>query len=158
MSDNSNPSQVVLRGGCFCRAVSYEVIGNPIRSAYCHCTLCQRLNACPFIHTIHFPASAFKWTHGQPHEDALDSFSVPEKPWKNRWRCKRCGAAVASYHGKENRWSVWGAQLERDAGGKIKDWDTVKPTAHIFYGTRMVNVDDALGKWVGYENKSERVL
>lgn len=35
---------IVHKGGCFCGSVSYEVKGLPSLSAYCHCTLCQRLN------------------------------------------------------------------------------------------------------------------
>lgn len=166
----------VHKGACFCRSVSYEVTESPILSAYCHCTMCQRLNGmsdlswvpysgilfisllyigCPFVHTIHFPASAFSWTHEQPHGNSLDSFTVPEKPWKTRWRCKRCGAVVASSNSKANKWSIWGAQLERGAEGRLSE--TLKSTGHIFYETRMLDVDDALGKWVGYEDQSEQI-
>lgn len=35
---------LVHKGGCFCTSVTYQVEGLPILSAYCHCTLCQRLN------------------------------------------------------------------------------------------------------------------
>ncbi|KAF8915034.1 hypothetical protein CPB85DRAFT_1295432 [Mucidula mucida] len=34
-----------------------------------------------------------------------------------------------------------GSQLAQEKNGKIKDWDCVKPTAHIFYGTRMLDID-----------------
>jgi len=146
---------VVHRGACYCGSASYEVTGDPVLSAYCHCTMCQRLTGCPFIHTVHFPASAFTWSHQRPDENTLDSFSPPEKPWKTRFRCKACGACVASRNVKDNKWSVWGAQMERDEDGKLKHWDALKPTAHIFYETRMLEVDDRLGKWSGYENRSE---
>lgn len=53
---------------------------------------------------------------------------------------------------------MWGAQLERDDEGKVKRWDEVKPTAHIFYATRMLDIDDGLGKWEGYEGKSKELL
>ncbi|KAF9469615.1 Mss4-like protein, partial [Collybia nuda] len=154
---SSTALSVKYAGGCFCGAVTYRVIGPPLLSAYCHCTLCQRLNASPFIHTIHFPDTAFIWTHTEPHENALDCFVVPEKPWKTRWRCKQCGCCISSHNSKANKWSVWAAQLERDKEGKIKGWDDLKPTAHMFYGTRLVNVDDGLGKWEGYENKSTKL-
>lgn len=113
--------------------------------------------ASPFIHTIHFPDTSFAWTHVEPHEIALDSFTVPEKPWKTRWRCKRCGCCISSHNSKANKWSVWGTQLERDNNGNIKGWDALKPTAHIFYGTRLVDVKDGLGKWEGYENQSTKL-
>jgi len=53
---------------------------------------------------------------------------------------------------------VWGAQLERAEDGTVLNWENVKPTAHIFYGTRMLEVNDTLGKWEGYEDTSERIV
>ncbi|KAF9056039.1 Mss4-like protein [Panaeolus papilionaceus] len=149
------PSDIVHQGGCYCKRVRYQVTGSPLLSAYCHCTLCQRFNAAAFILTIHFPEPNFKWTHSD--EDALDSYNVASKPWKKRWRCKSCGCAIASYNSNANKWSVWGGQLDRDENGRIIGWDSIKPTAHIFYETRMVDIKDDLGKWAGYEGKSERL-
>ncbi|PCH38991.1 hypothetical protein WOLCODRAFT_141042 [Wolfiporia cocos MD-104 SS10] len=146
-----------LKGSCFCGSVSYTLSGPPELSAFCHCTNCQRLMGCPFVHTIHFDAAHFAWTHPAPHAERLDAYVVPSKPWKTRFRCRACGACVASANSKTARRSVWGAHLERDSEGKITRWEDVKPTAHIFYETRMLAVDDDLGKWTGYEGKSERI-
>jgi hypothetical protein len=41
--------------------------------------------------------------------------------------------------------------------GKIIGIEHVRATAHMFYDTRMLDVDDGLGKWDGYENKSTRI-
>ncbi|KAF9454392.1 hypothetical protein P691DRAFT_692565 [Macrolepiota fuliginosa MF-IS2] len=144
-------------GGCYCGAVRWEVTGKPLVSAYCHCSLCQRLSGAPFINTIHFPAPAFKWVHGS--DSVLDSYAVEAKPWKKRWRCKTCGACVASFHEKGNRWSMWGSQLDRDEEGKVKAdmWEDLKPTVHIFYETRLLDVKDGLPKWSGYAGSSERL-
>ncbi|KAI0371968.1 hypothetical protein BV20DRAFT_964633 [Pilatotrama ljubarskyi] len=146
-----------MNGSCFCGDVSYSLAGSPALRAFCHCTNCQRLTGCPFVHTIHFPATSFTWTHPQPHEGRLDSYVIPGKPWKTRFRCRNCGACVMSANSKTGSCSVWGAHLARDEAGKIINWDAVKPTAHIFYDTRMLDVDDGLGKWEGYENRSTRL-
>lgn len=167
-----------LRGSCFCGAVSYVLSGRPILSAYCHCTNCQRLTGarvtccgafcelamltysmlgCPFVHSMHYKGSDFAWSHAEPHDAQLDFFVIPSRPHKTRARCKSCGATVASYNSDTTCWSVWGAHLRRNANGAIDDWDSVKPTAHIFYGTRMLDIDDDLGKWEGYENRSPRI-
>ncbi|EPQ60112.1 hypothetical protein GLOTRDRAFT_67467 [Gloeophyllum trabeum ATCC 11539] len=162
---SSSPEQVdpqededVIQGSCFCGGVSYEVYGTPVLSAFCHCTKCQRMTGCPFVHTIHYDASAFAWTHPGFHLSRLDSYNVPEKPWKTRYRCKQCGCTVASHNAKTSHWSVWGAQLQRGEDGKIMNWEKIKPTAHIFYGTRMMDVHDDLGKWEGYEGTSPRII
>ena len=47
--------------------------------------------------------------------------------------------------------------MERDENARIKNWDVIKPTAHIFYDTRMLDVNDELPKWKGYGNESERL-
>jgi len=62
-----------------------------------------------------------------------------------------------SKNSKTGNCSVWGAQMERGDEGKIKGWDVIKPTAHIFYETRMLDINDDLGKWDGYEGRSTRI-
>ncbi|KAG6813243.1 hypothetical protein H0H92_012880 [Tricholoma furcatifolium] len=147
----------VYKGTCFCRSVSYQVSGPPVLTAYCHCTNCQRLAGAPFIHTLHFPAEVFKFTNNQPDEDLLDTFVPPEKSYKTRYRCKKCGAPVASKNGLTKRFSILGTHLERDAQGTLIHFDELKPTAHIYYDTRVLDINDELGKWYGYENESERL-
>ncbi|KAH9176889.1 hypothetical protein EDB89DRAFT_1596612 [Lactarius sanguifluus] len=100
------------------------------------------VDRCPFIHTIHFPASAFAWTHDSP----VDSFVNPLKPWKTRTRCRACGVTVSSHNSKTDRISVWGPHLARDDSGHILRWAELRPTAHIFYGTRLLDIGD------GWEN------
>ncbi|KAJ7269341.1 Mss4-like protein [Mycena haematopus] len=151
-------STPIHAGACFCRAVSYTVTGKPTLSAYCHCSRCQIMTGSALIWTIHFPESAFAWTHAEPHSAATDTYITDGKPWKTRFRCQKCGTCVASYNTKTKSWSVWGAQLDRDESGATNDLDSVKPTAHIFYETRLVDVKDELSKWDGYENKSTRML
>jgi len=113
--------------------------------------------AAPFIITTHWPESNFAWTHAEPHAEYLDLLEIAEKPWKRRWRCKSCGCTVASYNSQTKKWVVCGTQFDRNEVGEIVGWDTIKPTAHIFYGTRLIDVLDNLEKWTGYEEKSERI-
>ncbi|EIM92394.1 uncharacterized protein STEHIDRAFT_89359 [Stereum hirsutum FP-91666 SS1] len=157
MPNSTISAENPLKGGCFCGQASYTITAPPKMRAYCHCTGCQRLNACPYNWTIHNDASNFTFTHPQPHAERLDSFVNPDKPWKTRFRCKTCGCTVASKNSKTNNVSVWGPHLERDNEGMIKRSDEVKPTAHIFYGTRIADVNDGLPKWEGYEGTSNRM-
>ncbi|KAI0343785.1 hypothetical protein BDW22DRAFT_1406914 [Trametopsis cervina] len=154
MPSDAATAPTSLQGACFCGSASYTVTGKPVLSAYCHCTNCQRLNGCPFVHTAHFEAENFSWNFSEPPDERLDRFAIPSRPHKTRVRCKNCGAGVASYNSTTNRWSVWGALLRRGSDGAIEGWDIVRPTAHIFYGTRMLDIGDSLGKWEGYENRS----
>lgn len=145
--------------------------------------------ACPFIHTIHFPESAFEWCCDDDTvggggtattsfiEEKLDQFSFAEKPYKTRYRCKKCGVGVAVHNTLLKKYCVWGALFSRyysessdsESGGssgtplvavgRIRQdvWDIIKPDAHIFYGTRMLDIDDGLDKWEGYAGTSKRL-
>ncbi|KAH7915675.1 Mss4-like protein [Hygrophoropsis aurantiaca] len=157
MTDPLTGRNALLKGSCFCGSVTYVIFAPPVLSAYCHCTNCQRLNACPCVHTIHFEESDFEWTHNEPHSELLDFYNNPLKPYKRRIRCKRCGVGVTSHNSNTRRVSVWAAGLERDSEGTILNWDVAKPTAHIFYGTHVLAANDELGKWEGYEGKSNRL-
>lgn len=65
---------------------------------------------------------------------------------------------MTSFNSKTQRWSIWAAVLERDEEGRLKNSEILKPTAHMFYGTRMLNINDGLSKWEGYENSSKRII
>jgi hypothetical protein len=82
---------------------------------------------------------------------------MPSKSWKTRYRCKTCGVGIASYNTKRNTWSLWGPNFARGDEGKVKSWAVLKPDAHIFYGTRMLDVEDGLEKWEGYKDVSKRL-
>ncbi|KAI0307625.1 Mss4-like protein [Multifurca ochricompacta] len=153
MSSSPPSPSSPLTGSCFCGAITYALSSPPVLRAYCHCTQCQRLTGCPFIHTLHFPSSAFSWTHDAP----VHTFINPHRPWKTRTRCQVCGVTIASHNSKTDRVSVWGSHLARDDSGCILHWEDVRPTAHMFYGTRLLEIDDNLGKWEGYEGKSDRI-
>jgi hypothetical protein len=53
--------------------------------------------------------------------------------------------------------SVRGTHFARDDSGRVLRWDEVRPTAHVFYGTRLLDIEDDLGKWEGYEGESDRI-
>ncbi|KAG9313483.1 hypothetical protein JVU11DRAFT_5808 [Chiua virens] len=120
----------LVSGSCFCGTITFSVFGPPVLSAYCHY---------------------------QPAREALDHYENPLKPYKRRFRCKQCGSQVASFNTRTSQFSFWGACLERGPDGEILNWEQVKPTAHIFYGTRMLDVNDGLGKWEGYEGNQPRL-
>ncbi|KAF7347513.1 hypothetical protein MVEN_01507500 [Mycena venus] len=148
MSESSEP--IVRKGSCFCGDVSYAVKGKPLFSLYCHCTQCQRADGAAFVSCIHFPNSAFSWTYAAekaPDVEPLKSFTL--------YRCKSCRSCAATQMSDNQNWALRATQMERDENGKIKDWDNLKPTGHIFYGTRVVDVADDLPKWEGFPGSAK---
>ncbi|KAH8799228.1 Mss4-like protein [Flagelloscypha sp. PMI_526] len=168
----AEPEPVILRGGCFCGASKYEVKGKPNFSIYCHCTICQRMTGfgSAFIHSVHYPASAFSFLppevsdsaliteeNGENKTSHLDTYSWGNPPGK-RYRCKKCGFAFVDICVENDDACIWGTHLDREKpGGKVIGWDVVKPSSHIFYDTAVVKVDDDLPKWEGFPGTSKRL-
>jgi hypothetical protein len=57
---------VNITGGCHCGAICYEVTGEPIVHALCHCTDCRRHAGAPLVGWSMYPADALKVTKGTP--------------------------------------------------------------------------------------------
>jgi hypothetical protein len=71
-------------GGCLCRTVRYEVVGEPIDAGYCHCRICRRSAGAPVLAWSTFPISAFAFTRGTPKIFHSSRHAV-------RQFCGRCG-------------------------------------------------------------------
>ena len=56
----------MLRGGCHCGAVRYEIDGEPMHHALCHCSDCRRHAGAPMVGWAMFPADAVKTVKGEP--------------------------------------------------------------------------------------------
>ncbi|KXN84251.1 hypothetical protein AN958_12824 [Leucoagaricus sp. SymC.cos] len=144
----------VIHASCYCGAASYKVEGKPYFSLYCHCTQCQRIHGSPFVLVLHYPSKAVAWTHTDP--DAVFTKSKAEDEWKE-WRCKSCLGILGSENSSRQRWSLKGALFCRNTQGLIENWHLVKPTGHMFYDTRMLDVNDGLPKWESYAGASRRI-
>ncbi|KAI6129599.1 hypothetical protein EV401DRAFT_2054672 [Pisolithus croceorrhizus] len=133
------------KSSCFCGQVAFGAVSHPVLSAYCHCTQCQKLTgdqrwvylACLLVHTMHFVDTDSRWTStGDPPETALDTYDNLLKLHKRRYRCKTCGVCAVSYNKMTRRFSVY---------------------TGVFYGTRVMDIEDELDKREGYEGDSTRL-
>jgi hypothetical protein len=55
-----------LTGGCHCGAIRYEVDGEALTHALCHCSDCRRHSGAPMVGWTMYPAGAVKITKGSP--------------------------------------------------------------------------------------------
>ena len=67
--------------------------------------------------------------------------------------CALCGTLIAD-EGR-NMWLAFPSLF--DFGGASKVPEKFKPTCHIFYSVRIIDMDDDLPKWSGHKNKSEKL-
>ena len=56
----------MLRGGCFCRAVRYEVDAAPAKETICHCTMCRHAAGAPSVAWFSVPAGSVRFVAGEP--------------------------------------------------------------------------------------------
>jgi len=55
-----------FEGGCLCGAVRYRAEGEPVGTAYCHCTICRRAAGAPVVAWAMFPQDGFAYVAGKP--------------------------------------------------------------------------------------------
>ena len=77
-----------IEGGCFCGAVRYSFERDEYLSANCHCSMCRRISAAPFVSWMVLPLSCFEYTQGAPKELSSSSHGM-------RYFCKECGTPIA---------------------------------------------------------------
>ncbi len=82
-------------GGCFCGAIRYEFDGEDHLVANCHCTMCRKTSAAPYVTWVIVPASDFRYTQGTPK-----MLQSSEKG--KRYFCAECGTPVACIIGEQS--------------------------------------------------------
>ncbi|MCE2949186.1 MAG: GFA family protein [bacterium] len=76
-----------LSGGCHCGAIRYEVDGDPLTHALCHCSDCRRHSGAPMVGWTMYPEAALSVTKGTPrvYESSTDG---------RRAFCANCGTGL----------------------------------------------------------------
>lgn len=76
-----------LEGGCLCGALRYEVRGEPVTVALCHCSMCRRSAGAPLVAWAMFERDAFAFTQGKPAV-------YRSSPGAERGFCGSCGTQL----------------------------------------------------------------
>ena len=78
----------VLTGGCQCGAVRFAVYAEPLRTGLCHCRMCQKAVAGPFISLADYRHEDFAWTRSKPA--SFRSSTIAERDF-----CAACGTPLS---------------------------------------------------------------
>jgi hypothetical protein len=142
------------RARCHCGEVGYEVGADPVAAKICHCRTCRTLHGAPMQWAAIFHKRDVRMIRGIEH---LRFYSgVLRRPGREppcKVSCALCGTPIAD----EGRrmWLAFPTLFDFGAEGDVPE--AFRPTCHIFYGHRVVDVDDGLPKWSGHENGSEKI-
>ena len=118
-------SQIVLKGGCLCGAVKYQVAGEAQRFYHCHCSRCRKATGAGHASNLFLQPAMLTWLSGEEH---VRAFKVPEaKRFTNQF-CEVCG-------GRLPRQSAGGNTVVLPAGS-LDDEAPIRPQARIFTDSR----------------------
>ena len=128
-----------LDGGCLCGAVRYTSEAEPVLTAVCHCTSCQKQTGSAFSILVAIP----KGTLRLEGRDLAASEGVGEsgQPVIRRF-CPDCGSPVVSY-------VAAAPGLEWIRAGTLDDMSWYEPQMHIWCGSAQpwVSIDDGLPRF-----------
>ncbi|MEM7018087.1 MAG: GFA family protein [Pseudomonadota bacterium] len=89
MIQNERTAEVkMIEGGCFCGEIRYTIQNGDYIVANCHCTMCRRTSAAPFVTWVVAPKTAFTYTKGQPK-------LLQSSDQGKRYFCDACGTPLA---------------------------------------------------------------
>eukprot|EP00996_Jenningsia_fusiforme_P003534 NODE_4331_length_826_cov_24.731017_g4003_i0.p3 GENE.NODE_4331_length_826_cov_24.731017_g4003_i0~~NODE_4331_length_826_cov_24.731017_g4003_i0.p3 ORF type:complete len:190 (-),score=20.92 NODE_4331_length_826_cov_24.731017_g4003_i0:227-796(-) len=142
------------RASCWCGTIVFEACADPVDSKLCHCRGCQKLHGAPMQWAVIFKKQDVRFVRGV---EALEFFNseigCSERVPPCKLTCGRCHAPLAD----EGRrmflafGTLFNFEEMSDGNGQIPQ--SFRPTCHIFYGSRVVDINDSLPK---YEAHKER--
>ncbi len=144
----------LYRASCHCGAVQYEVTAEPVDAKICHCRDSQRLHGAPMQWAAIFHKADVRVIRGEEHLRFYNAQAGRhERILPCKVSCRLCDTLIAD----EGR-RMWLAFPTLFDFGIPPDVPAAfRPSCHIFYGVRVMDIDDGLPKWAGHKDKSERL-
>jgi hypothetical protein len=139
------------RAQCFCGAVAFEVRSDPVDSKICHCIQCQSLHGAPFQWAIIFHKSDVRFARGIEDLHFYHAETrTPVHVLPCKLSCRRCRSPIAD----EGRRMFLAFGPLFDFGHPPRVPPAFAATCHIFYGSRVIDIDDGKPKFLGQKGSS----
>jgi len=145
------PFEARYRAQCFCGAVAFEVRADPVDAKLCHCRGCQSLHGAPFQWAVIFHKPDVRFVRGVDELYFYNSeLDRPGHVLPCKLSCGRCRSPIAD----EGRRMFLAFGPLFDFGLHPQVPEVFQPTCHLFYGARVIDVDDGKPKWLGHKGSS----
>ena len=112
----------MLRGRCACDAVAFEVADEFVGAYNCHCSNCRAATGSAFLPWGEIEREKLRVTKG------ADALSVLHEGGEHEVRCRECASRLY--------WTARGGAYVRVPYGTLVDEPALKPTAHMFVGSK----------------------
>jgi hypothetical protein len=122
VTDPQKTNDRTLAGQCFCGAVRYAVADAFVYAANCHCANCRRTTGSAFKPFAGIAREKLRLTKG------ADNLMIYGEENGNDTHCKACGSLLYSV--------VRNGAFVHVAMGTLVDDPSIRPTAHIFVGSK----------------------
>ena len=113
----------MLKGRCGCNAVAYEVEDEFVVAFNCHCSNCRATTGSAFLPWGEIEREKLRVTKG-----AGSLMVIGDADAIHAMRCGKCGSLLY--------WTVRDGTYVRVAYGSLVDEPALKPTAHMFVGSK----------------------
>jgi hypothetical protein len=115
----------VLRGGCLCGAVTYEVRKPHLRFAHCYCGRCRKATGSSHATNLYVEPAQFSWCTGEKSTRRFDLHSAASFATTY---CASCGGPLPHF-------TRSGKEVVVPAG-TLDSMPDIKPQANIFWASR----------------------
>ncbi|MDX1757496.1 MAG: GFA family protein [Marinobacter sp.] len=127
---------------CACSRTRFQVNGKPLIRGFCHCSICQAFNQADYGDITVFRARDVV----KPAAASVDFHAYRVPPIVQRGKCVHCGQPAIEYLTLPPL-----PELVVVPTANLHDAGLVpEPSLHIFYETRVADVEDTLPKYSGY--------
>lgn len=129
-------------GSCECRKSQFSINAKPLVRALCHCTICQEFNDAPYSDVFVVRSSGV--TVEPDNKVVFKSYSSP--PLVQRGKCSECGKPAIEFF----RIPPLPKYAIIPAANMENTEALPAPQMHMFYNSRVADVNDKLPKYSGY--------
>lgn len=129
-------------GSCLCGGVTYEINGDFIDMAHCHCSMCRKSHGAAFVTFAVCNRADFNWTSGRQLITKYES-----SPGNQRAFCSKCGGNVP-LHFPRDTVGVPAGSLDQDPG--------IRPKYHVYAASRLPwhDIEDGLPHYTEYTDSA----